>query len=166
MKKTLFAILLAALTLMSCQTKTKPAVVDTEAAKAAVTQVLDKFDTGMNTRNANSLLALFMEDCFICGTDSKELLTKEEWSTYMKDAFADTTLNVNMKADKREIRIAKDGASAMAIEQTMFKFFCPKIPLRIVYHLVKNNDAWMIDFFSIALIPNNEDIGKLNKALE
>jgi uncharacterized protein (TIGR02246 family) len=166
MKKALFGLLLAALTLVSCQTKTKPAVVDTEAAKAAVTQVLDKFDNGMNTRDANSLLALFTDDCLVCGTDSKELLTKEVWSKTMTDSFTDTTLHVDMKADKREVRIAKDGASAMALEQTMFKFFCPKIPLRIVYHLVKNNDIWMIDFFSIALIPNNEDIGKLNKALE
>jgi len=44
--------------------------------------------------------------------------------------------------------------------------FSQKMPMRIVYHLVKNGDNWLIDFISWSFIPNNEDLGKLNKALE
>jgi hypothetical protein len=43
---------------------------------------------------------------------------------------------------------------------------CPKIPVRWVFHLIKTGDNWLIDFFSLSLIPDNEDIGKINKALE
>jgi hypothetical protein len=42
----------------------------------------------------------------------------------------------------------------------------PKIPLRDVYKVVKTDDKWMIDFFSTSFIPKNEDIPKLNKAIE
>ena len=46
------------------------------------------------------------------------------------------------------------------------KAFSQKIPVRMVYHLVKNGDNWLFDFVSWNFIPNNEDLGKLNKALE
>ena len=41
-----------------------------------------------------------------------------------------------------------------------------KMPVRMVSHLVKSGNDWLIDFISISFIPNNEDLGKLNKALE
>jgi hypothetical protein len=31
---------------------------------------------------------------------------------------------------------------------------------------VKTGDQWMISFFSTALIPKNEDLAKLNEALD
>jgi len=65
-----------------------------------------------------------------------------------------------------EIRVSKNSNSAIALEQTLFKSFSQNMPVRIIYHLVKGNDNWLFDFFSISFIPNNEDIGKLNKALE
>lgn len=68
--------------------------------------------------------------------------------------------------DKREIRISADGNSAISIEQCIVKNMSPKIPLRMVSHLVKTGNDWKFDFFSASLIPNNEDLGKLNKALE
>ena len=66
----------------------------------------------------------------------------------------------------REIRIAADGNSAVSVEQMFMEVFSQKMPMRIVYHLVKNGDDWLIDFISWSFIPNNEDLGKLNKALE
>jgi hypothetical protein len=78
----------------------------------------------------------------------------------------DTTVKFNFKIDKREIRISSDGNSAVVVEQYIANFISPKIPLRVDYHLVKNNDTWLIDYTSDNLIPYNEDLGKLNKALE
>jgi hypothetical protein len=84
----------------------------------------------------------------------------------MNQTFADTSLKVNYTIDKCEIRIAADANSAIAVEQMFFKAFSQKMPIRMVYHLVKNNDNWLFDFVSWNFIPDNEDLGKLNKALE
>jgi hypothetical protein len=80
--------------------------------------------------------------------------------------FANTALKIDVTVDKREIRIARDSNSAIALEQMFMQPFSQKIPVRTVYHLVKDNNTWLIDFTSTGFIPNNEDIGKLNKALE
>ncbi|HBE41800.1 MAG TPA: hypothetical protein DDW27_11465, partial [Bacteroidales bacterium] len=59
-----------------------------------------------------------------------------------------------------------DGNSAIVVEQYIMPFLSSKIPLRNVYNAVKTNDNWMIDFISWSFIPKNEDISKLNKAVE
>jgi hypothetical protein len=80
--------------------------------------------------------------------------------------FADTSLKIDITIDKRVIRIAKDGNSAIALEQMFLNPFSQKIPVRNIYHLVKVNGIWQFDFTSVGFIPNNEDLEKLNKALE
>jgi uncharacterized protein (TIGR02246 family) len=159
-------MLVAVMTITACQTRTKIVPVDTAAAKVAVTTVLDKYNSAFKAKDANALMTLLTDNGLYCGTDSKELLDKASLSNMMNQTFADTSLNVNYSIDKREIRIAADGNSAIALEQMFFKAFSQKIPMRMVYHLVKNNDNWLFDFVSWNLIPNNEDLGKLNKALE
>ncbi len=166
MKRTFYLMLVAVMIITACQTKTKIVPVDTAAAKVAVTAVLDKYNSAMKAKDANTLMNLLTDDGLYCGTDSKELLDKANLSNMMNQTFADTTLVVNYAIDKREIRIAADGNSAIAVEQMFFKAFSQKIPIRMVYHLVKNNDNWLFDFVSWNFIPNNEDLGKLNKALE
>lgn len=80
--------------------------------------------------------------------------------------LANSELKIDITVDKREIRIAEDGNSAIAFEQMFLKPFSQNIPVRTVYHLVKDNNTWLIDFTSTGFIPNNDDIDKLNKALE
>ena len=159
-------MLAAVMTNTACQTKTKIVPVDTVAAKVAVTTVLDKYNSAFKAKDANALMTLLTDDGLYCGTDSRELLDKASLSNMMNQAFADTSLKVNYSIDKREIRIAADGNSAIALEQMFIKAFSQKIPMRMVFHLVKNNDNWLFDFVSWNFIPNNEDLGKLNKALE
>jgi len=166
MKKIYFAILAAMIIITACQTKTRIVPVDTGAAKLAVTALLDKYNSAMNAKDANTLMNLLTEDGLYCGTDSRELLSKAELSDMMKQSLADTSLVVNYSIDKREIRITADGNSAIALEQMFFKAFSEKIPVRMIYHLVKNDDNWQFDFVSWNFIPDNEDIGKINKALE
>ncbi len=166
MKKILYVMLLAVMTITACQTKTKVIPVDTAAAKVAVTTVLDKYNSAFKAKDANALMILFTNDGLYCGTDSRELLDKASLSNMMNQAFADTSLKVNYSIDKREIRIAADGNSATSVEQMIMKAFSQKMPVRMVYHLVKNGDNWLFDFISWSFIPNNEDLGKLNKALE
>jgi uncharacterized protein (TIGR02246 family) len=166
MKKTFYVTLVAVMIIIACQPKTKTVPVDTAAAKVAVTTVLDKYNSAMKAKDANTIMTLLTDDGLYCGTDSKELLNKADLLSGMNQSFADTTLVMNYTIDKREIRIAADGNSAIAVEQMFFKAYSQKIPIRLVYHLIKNNDNWLFDFVSWNFIPNNEDLGKLNKALE
>ena len=166
MKRTFYLMLVAVIIITACQPKTKIVPVDTAAAKVAVTTVLDKYNSAFKAKDVNAIMTLLTTDGLYCGTDSKELMDKASLSNMMNQTLVDTSLKVNYTIDKREIRIAADGNSAIAVEQMFFKAFSQKIPMRMVYHLVKNNDNWLFDFVSWNFIPNNEDLGKLNKALE
>jgi ketosteroid isomerase-like protein len=152
--------------LSSCQTKTKVLPADLTAAKVAVLKVLDTHWYAVKAKDANAIMALLTDDVLSCGTDSKEFWSKTDMSNTIKQMFADTSLKIDITIDKRVIRIAKDGTSAIALEQMFMKPYSQKIPVRNIYHLVKVIDIWQFDFTSVSFIPNNKDIGKLNKALE
>ena len=166
MKKALSFLILATMMFFSCQTKTKVAPIDLGAAEVAVTKVLDAHWSAVKAKDADAVMALLTDDVLSCGTDSKEFWNKPDMYNTIKQTFADTSLKIDITIDKRVIRIAKDGNSAIALEQMYLKPYSQKIPVRTIYHLVKVNDIWQIDFASTSFIPNNEDIDKLNKALE
>jgi|WetSurSiteA1Bulk_404760.scaffolds.fasta_scaffold73364_2 ketosteroid isomerase-like protein len=166
MKRSLFVLFILAMVFTSCQTKTKVMPADLTASKIAVTKVLDSHWSAVKAKDADAVIALVTDDFLSCGTDSKEFWNKADMYNTIKQMLADTSLKIDITVDKREIRIAKDGNSAIALEQMFMKPFSQKIPVRTIYHLVKINDIWLIDFTSTGFIPDNEDIGKLNKALE
>jgi ketosteroid isomerase-like protein len=166
MKKIVFLLLVVAGINTSCQNKMKVVPVDLATAKTAVSELLDKYYSALNTRDANTCLSFLTEDVLLCGTDPGEFWNKTDASKVVEQMLADTSMKFNFKIDKREIRISRDGNSAVVVDQMLSNFICPKIPLRIDYHLVKNNDVWQIDFCSDSLIPYNKDLATLNKALE
>ena len=152
--------------LYAWQTKTKAQPADLAAAEAAVLKVLDTHWSAVKVKDANAIIALLTDDALSCGTDSKEFWSKTDMSNNIKQMFVNTSFEMDITIDKRVIRIAKDGNSAIALEQMFLKPYSQKIPVRNIYHLVKVNDIWQFDFTSVSFIPDNEDIGKLNKALE
>lgn len=152
--------------LASCQTKNTIMPVDKTESEKAVTRVLDEHWSAVKAKDADAVLALLSDDILACGSDSKEFWTKTDISNNIEQAFADTSSKIEIKIDKRVIRIAKDGNSAIALEQMFLTAYSSKIPVRNIYHLIKVNDDWLFDFTSVSFIPDNEDIGKLNKALE
>jgi uncharacterized protein (TIGR02246 family) len=166
MKAITFVLIIFALVLVSCQTKTKVMPVDMTASKEAVTRVLDAHWSAVKAKDADAVIALVTDDFLSCGTDSKEFWNKTDMYNTVKQMFANTELKIDITVDKREIRIARDGNSAIAFEQMFMKPVSPKIAVRTVYHLVKENNTWLIDFTSTGFIPDNEYIEKLNKALE
>jgi uncharacterized protein (TIGR02246 family) len=166
MKRLLLVLFIGAMVFTSCQTKTKVLPADLNEAKVAVTKVLDTHWSAVKAKDANAVMALLTDDVLSCGTDSKEFWNKTDLYNNIRQMLADTSLKIDVTIDKREIRIAKDGNSAVALEQMFMKPFSQKIPVRTIYHLIKTNDIWLFDFTSVSFIPNNEDIGKLNKALE
>jgi ketosteroid isomerase-like protein len=165
--KRLFSVLfIVTMVFTSCQKNSKGLPADLTAAKVAVAKALDAHWSAVKAKDADAVMAFLTDDILSCGSDSKEFWNKTDMYNNIRQMFADTSLMVDITIDRREIRIAKDGNSAVALEQMFLKPFSQKIPVRSVYHLIKINDLWKFDFTSVGFIPNNEDIGKLNKALE
>ena len=100
-----------------------------------------------------------------CGTDPVELWDKETLSDLMTETMADSSFTLDYSIDKRKIRIAADGNTALVLEQFTMSALSEKMPIRFMSHLVKTDENWKIDFISWSFIPNN-DIARLNKALE
>jgi len=166
MKGIIFVFLIFAIAFVYCQTKTTDMPVDITESEESVTRVLDAHWSAVKAKDADAVIALVTDDFLSCGTDPKEFWNKADIYNTIKQMFANTELETDITVDKREVRIARDGNSAIALEQMFMKPFSQKIPVRTVYHLVKVKDIWLIDFTSTGFIPDNEDIGKLNKALE
>jgi uncharacterized protein (TIGR02246 family) len=166
MKKIFYLMFMAVMIITACHPKTKTVPVDTAAAKIAVTTLLDKYNSAWDAKDVSTMTELLTDDGLFCGTDPSELWDKKTLSAGWTQAMSDTSMNFNYSVDKREIRIAADGNSAIALEQFYMKAISQKMPARLIFHVVKSGDNWMIDFLSWAFIPKNEDIGKLYKALE
>lgn len=166
MREIKFVLLIFAMVLLSCQTKTEVIPVDMTESIKAVTSVLDAHWSAVKAKDADAVIALVTDDFLSCGTDPKEFWNKTDMYNTVKQMFANTELKTDVTVDKREIRIARDGNSAIAFEQMFMKPFSQKLPVRTVYHLVKVNNTWLIDFTSTGFIPDNEDIDKLNRAVE
>jgi len=140
--------------------------VDMNKSEEAITRVLDAHWSALKAKDADAVITLVTDDFLSCGSDPEEFWNKTDMYNTVKQMFANAELQIDITVDKREIRIAKDGNSAIALEQMFLKPFSQKIPVRTVYHLVKDNNTWLIDFTSTGFIPDNKDIEKLNKALE
>ena len=163
--KNLFLIVFVAAIVFACQPKPQPVVVDLTASKAEVNTLMETYLKAFNAKDVKTLTTLITDDGLYCGTDPTELMDKKSTTDAWTMAFADTSSNYAIVLDKREIRVTADGNSAIVMEQEFFNP-TPKIQLRLVSHAVKTADGWKLDFISWSLIPKNEDIGKLIKALE
>lgn len=150
----------------ACQQKPKTVPVDTKAEKAAISALFDKFNSGFNAKDVNAVTALLTDDALSCGTDPSEFWDKKQLSDYLTQSFADTSMTNNYSIDRREIRVATDGKSAIVVEQYVIPTIIPRITIRNIYLAVKADENWMIDFISWNLILKNEDIPKLHKAME
>ena len=166
MKKIYFLLSIVLVVVASCQQTPQVVPVDIEAEKANIATLFDRFNSAFNVKDVPAMAAFLTEDALSCGTDPSEFWNKKQITDLWTQSFADTTLKINYSYSKREIRVAPDGNSAIVVEQYIMPFLSSKIPLRNVYNAIKTKDNWMIDFISWNFIPKNEDIPKLNKAVE
>jgi ketosteroid isomerase-like protein len=167
MKKVYLILSVAVVVITACQQKPETVPVNIEAEKAAIDSIFDKFNAAFNAQDVATLASYLTEDALCCGTDPSEFWNKQQITDIWTQAFADSTPKPELNLiSEREIKVAADGNSAIVVDQYMLPIITPKIPWRNVYHLVKTNDNWMIIFLNCGFIPKNEDIPKLNKALE
>jgi ketosteroid isomerase-like protein len=165
MKRNFLFPFIAIIAMAACHHTHPSAAVDIEAEEAAVNDLIDQVHSAMEARDAATLVSYFTEDMLSCGSDPAEFWNKQQTTELWTQMLADTALEINVFGD-RLIKVTPDGHSAIAVEQYFIPMFTPNMPFRIVYHLVKTGDQWMISFFSTALIPKNEDLAKLSEALD
>ena len=157
MKKIYYLTIVVAFLIAACQQTPKTIPVDIAGEKVAISALFDKFNSALNAKDVNTLTALLTDEALGCGTDPSEFWDKQQLSDVWKQGFADSSLKINWSIDKREIRVAADGNSAIIVEQYVLPIIISsKIPLRNIYLAVKANKNWMIDFISWNLILKNE----------
>lgn len=166
MKKMYFILSIAVVIITACQQTPKPIPVDIEGEKDAIAAVFDKYYSAINNQDVATLSSFLTEDVLCCGSDPSEFWNKQEMTDLWTQSFADSTFKISFIIDKQEIKVAPNGNSAIVVDQYMFPLFTPKIPWRNVSYMIKTDNKWMISFISFSLIPKNEDISKLNEALE
>lgn len=160
-------ILLIVLFLSSCQQKpVEMQQVDTEAVKVQVNDVMVRYESALTAKDLSQITPFYSEDLLYVGTDPSEFWGREAIVDYWEQAIADTSFTMDYPVEKREIKVAGDGNSAIVVEQLYAAEISSRIPLRFVYHLEKAEDGWLIDFVSVAFIPKNEEMSILNSALE
>jgi len=143
----------------------KTTQVEFETEKAVLYEILDKIDTAILVADVSTLASYLSEDFLMCGTDPSEFWNKQQIIDLWNQMLDSTGFEFNYIGD-REMRLAPDGNSAIVVTQFFMPIFTPKIPWRNTYYFVKTNDNWMIHFWGTAFIPKNEDIPKLNEALD
>jgi ketosteroid isomerase-like protein len=139
-----------AIVICACQPKLNTAPANKSAAKVAVSELFDKYHSAIMAKQVNTMAVIITDNVLICGTDPSEFLNKKAIVDLWTKEFSDTSFKVNYTIDKREIRISLDGSSAVVIEQLIIPLLSPKIPVRLISHVVKVADNWKIDFFSPA----------------
>ena len=164
MKKLLIITALILFAGISFGQTSKTASVDIEAEKDALNEIMDNLVSAAIDGDQTVFVSLLTEDALFCGTDPSEFWNKQHFVDGSKQDSNDPTPEFKYIGD-RKIKIASDGNSAIIVTQLMIAW-SPKIPLRMVYHFVKTNDKWMIFFGNVAFIPKNEDIKKINEAIE
>jgi len=142
----------------------KTATVDIEAEEVALNEIMDKFDAAIEAQDVLTMVSWFTEDALVCGTDPSEFWNKQQITDLWEQSLSNSVPEFKYIND-RKIKVAPGGNSAIVVTQYIMGL-SPKIPWRQVYHFVKTNDNWMIHFMNIAFIPKNEDIQKLNEAID
>ena len=164
MKKTLFLSVSAILLLAACQQTPAPATIDLEAEEAAAKEMFSVLRDAMNTQNIETLFSLITEDALIIGSDTTEILNKEETKNMWIELSAALEFEF-LLFDDQPFKIGPDGNSAVAVSQFYVPVMAPNVPLRQVFNLSKVDGKWMVSFWSSSVIPKNEDLPKIVEAL-
>lgn len=166
MKKVPLLICAVVMLMTSCQQKPAPVTVDTEAVKAELATFMDEYNLAYKAMDINKMLALCNDDAVFLGTDPSEVWDKKQITEYFNSQGSDSTMKLEFEIDRREIMVAADGNSAIVVEQFVVPLISAKLTVRSIDKVVKVGDSWKFDLLSWNMLARNEDIPKINAALE
>lgn len=81
----------------------------------------------------------------------------------MEGVFASKDIKLQFDLKKRNIIVAPDEKSALAIEQGFHSLLGQNMQARIVYQFTPVDGLWRCNFYSVAMIPLNKDLQKVDK---
>ena len=136
---------------------------DTAQARRDLTLILDSMHNSFTRRDVSYIDHYMAKDGLFMGTDPGELLNFSDFRAYQVSMFMDTTLNVELNIKERIIRV--HGGSANLVEQYMAPGISQKLMLRNVAHARYEKGRWVIDMLTYNVIPKNEDVPKIDRAL-
>lgn len=165
MKKIFLLAMLAAIITLGCQPPVKTEVVDLKAIQDTITQIADTYMNAWNAEDMDVLAGLLADDGQYCGTDPSEELDKATLLEMWTKAFADS-INYSYEVDQRRIRLDPSGRSAIVVEHLVIGGWSSMLHVRQTYQIIKTPADWKIDFISWGFMVKNEDVERLNKALE
>lgn len=165
MKNFYFLTILALILVAGCQPKAETESVDLNAINDTVNQLVDMYQDAWNNKDIDVFIALVSDDGLFFGSDPSEQMDKAGLIKMYSELFADTT-DFSYTSMMRKIKLSDDGKSAFVIEHISLAGWSPLIQMRQTFSFVNTDDNWIIDYLSWAFIARNEDMQKLNKALE
>lgn len=151
--------------MIACE-KPTPATVNKDEAEKSVTKLFEDYAKAFAAIDVNALGSMFAEDGLFLGTDPTEFWTKSQVLDQFTAMAKDTTLSLQYDVEKRDIRLSEDGMTAIVTAQSIIPMISNKISVRSVAHSRMTDGQWKIDYVSWALVPKNDDMEKLNKAME
>lgn len=138
---------------------------DPEIVKESVSALMDDYYNVWNKGDIQILGATLADGGIFCGTDPTELWNKQELIEMFKQNLSGNTAAQEFSPDSREIYVAEHGNSAVVVEQLSMPW-SPNLPVKATYQAVKSGNQWRFDYIGWSFLARNEDIGKLNQAIE
>lgn len=158
MKPTILTILLV---FMGCF------VMAQSTAEKAIEAQLNKAMKATAGKDFTAFRSVFTDDVKIYGTDPGEAPFETDAAMKsMEDLFAMEEMKVSFDLQHRDIIMSPDATSAIAVEQGFHSILSKNMQARAVYQFHKINDEWLCSFYSVAMIPLNENLPKVDKAVE
>jgi hypothetical protein len=167
MRTTIIACL--CLMLASCMFNSnykEPNMPSAEVVKSQITTVLDSMHSAFQHRQFKKMMNYLSEDGYYLGSDPKELWTKQQLSDYFKPHETDSATFMPYEILRRDILLNEDRNSAAVVEQYYLVKMSDKVMVRAISRVSKKENGWIIDLYSLNMIPRNEDIDKINNSLK
>lgn len=141
-------------------------VSDADKEKAVIA-TLDQLKASMDQEDFEAFRAAMTEDVTVYGTAPEESpFDTEKVMADMEAVFESQEVSYQYSISNRDVHLLADGKSALAIEQGIANSLAKNIQFRTVYHFIEQDGKWLIDLYSIAMIPENKDLRILDAALD
>ncbi len=139
-------------------------VVDTAKARQELVAMADDVHNLLKQKDISFIDKYMSKDGIYLGTDPNEVMTFSDFRDNIQKMVKDTaTKFADYTISRREIKI--NGPSAVVIDQYMFSEISRKVMVRVIGYARYQDGKWMFDMYSWNVIPKNEDLPKINKAL-
>lgn len=101
------------LLLLACQQQPTPPAANQEAL---VNELFDTYSSTTKEKDVAGVSALLAEEGLVVGTDPGEFWNKKRLAEEFGKMVENSTFTFEMTLEKREVRISREGAMALAVE--------------------------------------------------